>query len=65
MSGARIHVVTVPCFSGAPWDLKNFPGLVTAYEATTLALPEHVDTVEANADEGAQWRNRERVPLLG
>jgi pimeloyl-ACP methyl ester carboxylesterase len=50
MSGAGIHVVTVPCFSGAPWDLKNFPGLVRAYDATTLALPEQVDTVEANVD---------------
>jgi pimeloyl-ACP methyl ester carboxylesterase len=50
MNRSGIHIVTVPCFSGAPWDLKRFPGLVKAYGATTLALPERVDTVEAHAD---------------
>jgi len=50
MNRSDIHVVTIPCFSGAPWDLKRFPGLVSAYGATTLALPDRVDTVEANAD---------------
>jgi len=50
MKRSGIHVVTVPCFSGAPWDLKRFPRLVRAYGATTLALPERVDTVEAHAD---------------
>jgi pimeloyl-ACP methyl ester carboxylesterase len=50
MNHSDVHVVTVPCFSGAPWDLKAFPGLVKAYGATTLALPDRVNTVAANAD---------------
>jgi pimeloyl-ACP methyl ester carboxylesterase len=50
MNHPDIHVVTVPCFSGAPWDLKRFPGLVREYAASTLALPDGVDTVESNVD---------------
>jgi pimeloyl-ACP methyl ester carboxylesterase len=49
MKRSGIHVITVPCFSGAPWDLKSFPGLAKAYRTITLALPDGVDTVEANA----------------
>lgn len=50
MNRSGIHVVTVPCFSGAPWQLKRFPVPVRSNGATTLALPERVDTVEAHAD---------------
>jgi len=42
-------IVTVPCFSGAPWDdrqLVPFAGR----EVRTMRLPERLDTVEANAD---------------
>jgi pimeloyl-ACP methyl ester carboxylesterase len=50
MTRSDIHVVAVPCFSGAPWDLKSFPRLVNEYDATTLTLPDRVDTVDASAD---------------
>jgi pimeloyl-ACP methyl ester carboxylesterase len=42
-------MVTVPCFSGAPWDarqLETFAGR----NVLTMRLPERLDTVEANAD---------------
>ena len=42
-------IITVPCFSGAPWDdrqLAPFEGR----EVRTMRLPERLDTVEANAD---------------
>jgi pimeloyl-ACP methyl ester carboxylesterase len=66
MNRSGIHVVTVPCFSGAPWDLKRFPGLVSAYGATTLALPDRVDTVKAHADAVIAEVNRyPKVVLVG
>jgi pimeloyl-ACP methyl ester carboxylesterase len=42
-------LITVPCFSGAPWDdrqLAPFAGR----DVRTLRLPEHLDDVEAYAD---------------
>ena len=66
MNRSKIHVVTVPCFSGAPWDLKQFPGLVRAYGATTLALPDGVETADANADAVIAEVDRHRdVVLVG
>ena len=50
MSLSGIHVITVPCFSGAPWDLKMFPKLVDAYDASSLRLPDRVNTIEPNVE---------------
>ena len=42
-------VVTVPCFSGAPWDERQLAPL-DAYPVRTMRLPETVDDVERYAD---------------
>ncbi len=66
MNRVSIHVVTVPCFSGAPWDLKWFPRLVEAYGATTLRLPDGVDSIEANVDAVlAEVESYSNVVLVG
>jgi pimeloyl-ACP methyl ester carboxylesterase len=66
MNSAGIHVVAVPCFSGAPWDLNYFPRLVEAYDASTLELPNGVDTTEAHADAVmAEVEQHSNVVLVG
>lgn len=42
-------LVTVPCFSGAPWDDQQLAPL-RAYPVRTMRLPEGVDDVEEYAD---------------
>lgn len=42
-------LVTVPCFSGAPWDERQLEPL-GSYPVRTMRLPEGVDTVEGYAD---------------
>ncbi len=42
-------LVTVPCFSGAPWDDQQIAPL-QAYPVRTMRLPEGVDDVNAYAD---------------
>lgn len=42
-------VVTIPCFSGAPWDLEQFTALA-GWPLRTMALPDGVDSIEAYAD---------------
>ena len=42
-------VVTVPCFSGAPWDLESLVPLA-GRPLSTAPLPEGLDTIEAYAD---------------
>ena len=42
-------IVTVPCFSGAPWDLEKFKPL-TNLPLKTMRLPEEQDDVENYAD---------------
>jgi pimeloyl-ACP methyl ester carboxylesterase len=42
-------LVTVPCFSGAPWDERQLASL-RGYPVRTMRLPEGVDDVEAYAD---------------
>lgn len=42
-------LVTVPCFSGARWDLDQLTGL-DDLELRTMRLPEALDTIEGYAD---------------
>jgi pimeloyl-ACP methyl ester carboxylesterase len=48
-SSPRPTVVTVPCFSGAPWDLNSLTALAD-YPLLTMRLPDGVDNIEAYAD---------------
>ncbi|NMO03255.1 alpha/beta hydrolase [Gordonia sp. TBRC 11910] len=43
-------LVTVPCFSGAPWDDRQLSPLKAAYPVRTMRLPEALDDVERYAD---------------
>jgi pimeloyl-ACP methyl ester carboxylesterase len=49
MSATTPTIVTVPCFSGAPWDDRQLAPL-RAYPIRTMRLPEGVDDVERYAD---------------
>ncbi|NMN99386.1 alpha/beta fold hydrolase [Antrihabitans stalactiti] len=49
MSSTQPTLVTVPCFSGAPWDEHQLAPL-QAYPVRTMRLPEAVDEVERYAD---------------
>lgn len=42
-------LVTVPCFSGAPWDERQLASLRT-YPVRTMRLPEAVDDIDLYAD---------------
>lgn len=42
-------VVTVPCFSGAPWDLKIIQPFID-YDLITMRLPEGLNNIEGYAD---------------
>ncbi len=42
-------LVTIPCFSGAPWDLEQLSPLRT-WPLRTMRLPESLDDVEAYVD---------------
>jgi pimeloyl-ACP methyl ester carboxylesterase len=44
-----VTIVTVPCFSGAPWDLDQLTGLAHR-PMRTMRLPEAVDDIERYAD---------------
>ncbi|MGY1712203.1 alpha/beta fold hydrolase [Geodermatophilus sp. SYSU D00758] len=48
-SSPRPTVVTVPCFSGAPWDLDSLTPLAD-HPLRTMRLPDGVDDVEHHAD---------------
>lgn len=50
MSTTQPTLVTVPCFSGAPWDEQQLAPLKTAYPVRTMRLPEGLDDVERYAD---------------
>src|ERR1700757_3097871 len=43
-------LVTVPCFSGAPWDERQLAPLQAAYPVRTMRLPEAVDNIDRYAD---------------
>jgi pimeloyl-ACP methyl ester carboxylesterase len=46
---SRATIVTVPCFSGAPWELDKLTPLA-GWPLRTMALPDRVDSIEAYAD---------------
>ncbi len=48
-SGSRPTIVTIPCFSGAPWELDQLTPLFE-WPLRTMALPDGVDCIEAYAD---------------
>lgn len=50
MTSTRPTIVTVPCFSGAPWELDQFGPLADDHELRTMRLPEGLDDIEAYAD---------------
>lgn len=50
MTATTPTIVTVPCFSGAPWDLDQLTPLAQAHELATMRLPDHLDDIEAYAD---------------
>lgn len=43
-------VVTVPCFSGAPWDLERLKPLAEHHPTRTMRLPEALNDIDAYAD---------------
>ncbi len=44
-----LTIVTVPCFSGAPWDLDQLTPLAR-YPLRSMRLPEGIDEIEDYAD---------------
>ena len=48
MPATRPTLVTVPCFSGAPWDERQLAPL-RAYPVRTMRLPEAADQVDRSA----------------
>ncbi len=60
-----LTVVTVPCFSGAPWDLDQLTPLA-GWPLRTMALPDGVDSVESYADHVlAQVADLDEYVLVG
>lgn len=58
-------IVTVPCFSGAPWDLTRLHALAD-HPLRTMALPERVDSIEAHAEHlGREVADLDRYVLVG
>lgn len=58
-------LVTVPCFSGAPWDSTQLAGL-GPYPVRTMRLPEGVDSVARYADfVAAQVADLDDYVLIG
>lgn len=58
-------LVTVPCFSGAPWDEQQLAPL-QAYPVRTMRLPEDVDDVDQYADfVGTQVEDLSDYVLVG
>jgi pimeloyl-ACP methyl ester carboxylesterase len=58
-------IVTVPCFSGAPWDLDTLKPLAHR-PLRTMRLPEGLDDVESYADfVAAQVRDLDSYVLVG
>ncbi len=58
-------IVTVPCFSGAPWDLEKL-GPLAGFPLRTMRLPEGLDDIEPYADfVGEQVEPLDEYVLLG
>ena len=49
MTSSEPTIVTVPCFSGAPWDARQLVPFA-GRKLRTMRLPEGLDDVEAYAD---------------
>ena len=65
MSNTTTAVVTVPCFSGAPWSLDQLEPLAHR-PLHTMRLPEAVDDIEAYADfVAARTRRLDDYVLVG
>ena len=47
---ADATLVTIPCFSGAPWDAEQLEPLTGRRPVRTMRLPEGLDDVEAYAN---------------
>jgi pimeloyl-ACP methyl ester carboxylesterase len=61
----RPTIVTVPCFSGAPWKLEQMTAL-TDWPMRTLQLPDGVDSIEAYSDHVLdQVRDLDEFVLVG
>ena len=52
-TGTKPTIVTIPCFSGAPWDLEKLAPLGD-WPLRTMALPDGVNSIEAYADHVAE-----------
>jgi pimeloyl-ACP methyl ester carboxylesterase len=48
-AGAMSTIVTIPCFSGAPWELDKLTPLAS-WPLRTMALPDGGDSIETYAD---------------
>lgn len=58
-------IVTVPCFSGAPWELKQFTPL-DRFRLVTMRLPESLNLIGEYADFVVEkMRHLDRVVLVG
>lgn len=53
MTNSNLTIVTVPCFSGSPWQLEQFTPLAH-WSLRTMRLPEALNNIEAYADFLAQ-----------
>lgn len=62
---SRPTVVTIPCFSGAPWDLEKLTPL-RDWPLRTMALPDGIDDIEAYADHvAAEVADLDEYVLVG
>ena len=65
LDATKPTLVMVPCFSGSPWNLAQFPHLQD-YPLRTMRLPESLDDLEALADFVlAQVGDLDRYVLVG
>lgn len=63
--GSRPTIVTVPCFSGAPWELDQMTALA-GWPMRTMKLPDGVASIESYADYVLdQVRDLEEFVLVG
>lgn len=62
---SRPTIVTIPCFSGAPWNLEQLTALAD-WPLRTMRLPDGVDNIESYADYvAAQVADLDEYVLVG